>query len=328
MAEILGAVSASTNLLENALSVIKCLRKAQRRQKDLVYVLIRHEDELDSIKSILQQLDKKENSDLHTASLGAELARMQQVQHKLAALLKELDPGSKTKINQFARQLLEGSADEKNLSSIMDELAQIKASILLCIQMANVGVMRDMNRQIVADAAKIERIDSNLQKQLEQLDNYEGLRIAQLIKGRRPSIDGTVPLTQADLQCLSSSGDNSDSASDTLFDSDSETDAPTFDIPAKIERIILRNMALHQSCQINCPVGEDIWKGLAGRLEIRDNVAKNQAAQFNYAISLDALKAVMEAHGKNMKAVSMPQRRKRRDSVQKTEGNDSSGEDT
>jgi hypothetical protein len=186
-----GAVSACTNLLENAISAIKCLRKAQRRQKDLVCVLIRHEDELDSIKTILQQLDKKENSDLHTASLGVELARMQQIQHNLAALLKELNPGSKTKINQFARQLFEGSTDEKKLSSIMEELAQIKASILLCIQMANVGVMRNMNKQIVADAAKIERIDSNLQKQLEQLDEYEGLRIARLIKGRR--LSGELP---------------------------------------------------------------------------------------------------------------------------------------
>lgn len=87
-------------------------------------------------------------------------------------------------------------------------------------------------------------------------------------------------------------------------------------------------MALHQSCQINCPVGEDIWKDLDGRLEIRDNVAKHQAAQFNYAISLDALKGVMEAHGKNMKAVFAPQRRKRRDIAQVKEGNDTSGEET
>lgn len=87
-------------------------------------------------------------------------------------------------------------------------------------------------------------------------------------------------------------------------------------------------MAMHQSCQINCPVGEDIWKDLVGRLEIRDNVAKDQAAQFNYAISLDALKVVMEAHGKNMKAVSAPKRRKRRDSAQEKEGNDTSGEET
>lgn len=186
-AEILGAVSASINLLESALQAIKYLRKAHRRQKDLVYVLIRHEDELDSIKTILEQLNKKENVDLHTTSLGLELVRMQQIQRKLAALLKELDPGSKTKINQLARQLLEGSADEKKLSSIMEELAQVKASIIICIQMANVGVMRNMNKQIVADAAKIERIDSNLQKQLEHLEDYEGLHIARLIKGRRPS---------------------------------------------------------------------------------------------------------------------------------------------
>jgi hypothetical protein len=142
------------------------------RQKDLLYVLIRHEDELDSIKTILQQLNKQEHSDLDTASLGVELTRLQQVQHDLPSLLKELDPRSKTKINQFARQLLEGSADEKKLSSIMDELAQIKVSILPCIQMAKVG----MNKQIVVDAAKTERIDSNLQKELEQLDDYEGLR--------------------------------------------------------------------------------------------------------------------------------------------------------
>lgn len=112
---------------------------------------------------------------------------MQQIQRKLAVLLKELYPGSKTRANQFAHQLLEGSADEKRLSSIMEELVQTKVSMLLCIQMANVGVMRDMNIQIVADAAKIERIDSNLRKQLEQLDDSEDLRIAWLLKNRLPS---------------------------------------------------------------------------------------------------------------------------------------------
>lgn len=223
--------------------MIKCIRKAKKRQTDLVYVFIRHEDELDSIKTILQQLNKEENSDLHTASLGSELARMQQVQHKLAAFLKKLSSGSQNKLNQFAHQLLEGPGDAEMLSSLMDELAQFKASILLCIQMANVGVMRDMNKQIVADAAKIERIDSNLQKQLKSLDEYQGLRIARLIKGRRLSgklisppvsriltstVDGTVPLTQADLQALSSSSDSSDSASDTLVDDDPYAHSDTF----------------------------------------------------------------------------------------------------
>jgi hypothetical protein len=57
-------------------------------------------------------------------------------------------------------------------------------------------------------------------------------------------------------------------------------------------------------------VDEDIWEDLVGRLEIRDNVAKDQAVQFNYAISLNALKEVMEAHGKNIKTVCAAQRKK------------------
>lgn len=163
--------------------------------------MVRHEDELDSINTILRQLNKKENADLHTNSLGNELVRMQQIQHSLAALLEKLHPGSKAKISQIAHQLLEGSEDEKTLSKIMDDLTQVKASIMLCIQMANVGVMRDMNKQIVADAKKIERIDSNLQKQLEHLENFEGLRIARLIKGRRQS--GKLPTPWITFLCIS-----------------------------------------------------------------------------------------------------------------------------
>lgn len=299
MAEILGAVSASTNLLENALSIIKCLRKAHNRQRGLADLLLRHQDELESIQTILRELAKEEFSDLHTASLGTELARMQQVQHNLAALLKQLDPGSKTMVNQFARQLVQGSADEKKLSSMMEELVQIKASLVLCIQMANVGVMRDINKQIVADAAKIERIDSNLQRQLDQLDEFTGLRIARLIKGRRPSVDGTVPLSTADLQSLSSSDDDSDCGSETAVDSDSDTEktTPSHSIPVRLERIVLNNMAENQALQLNAPVGRDMWKSLAGRIEIRDNVAKDDATQVNYATDLETLLKLMEARG-------------------------------
>jgi len=312
MAEILGAISASTNLLEHALSIIKCLRKAQNRQKELVCLLRGHEDELESIKTILRLLQKKENTDLHTASLGKELDRMKQVQDDLAALLKDLDPTSKTKINQFLRQLLDGAADEKKLSNIMNELAQVKASILLCIQMANVGVMRDINRQIVADAAKIERIDSNLRKKLAELDDYDGLRIARLIKGRRPSSNGHVPLTQADIRSLSPSSDGTDSASETLIDSDSDADAPCFDIPAERELIIKDNMSQDQSYQINAPIVEqDFWKDFKGRLVIMNNVSKDQSAQFNHPNTLTAVKVVLDAHAKNMEAIFAPQKQRR-----------------
>ena len=79
---------------------------------------------------------------------------------------------------------MKGDAYEKKLHVIMDDLGHVKTSILLCIQVANVGVIRNMEKQLVADAVKIERIDLRLR---EALDDYDGLRIAHLLKGRRPS---------------------------------------------------------------------------------------------------------------------------------------------
>jgi hypothetical protein len=74
-------------------------------------------------------------------------------------------------------------------------------------------------------------------------------------------------------------------------------------------------------------VGEDIWKDMVGRLEIRNNVSRHQAAQFNYPISLDAVRVVLAAHGKNVKAVFAPRRRRRRDSVQDEESYGTSSEE-
>jgi hypothetical protein len=75
-------------------------------------------------------------------------------------------------------------------------------------------------------------------------------------------------------------------------------------------------------------VGEDIWKDMVGRLEIRNNVSRHQAAQFNYPISLDAVRVVLAAHGKNVKAVFAPRRRRRRDSVQDEESYGTSSEES
>lgn len=328
MAEILGAISAGSNLFENALSVVRCLRETQRRLKDLDLLLKRHEDELDSIEIILKQLGDEDNSDFHSDGLIAQLVRLQKLHRKLAALLEKLDPGSTPKFNQFARQLLVGAENERKLNSLMDELAQIKTSMILCIQLTIVGVTRESNKQVLVDASKIERIDSNLRQHLAQLKIYKGLRIAELIKGRTRSVDGKVPITEADLQSLYSASDASDSGSDTLVESDlrSDTDVSSFSVPLKLERSIFGNVALHQSFQINCPVGEDVSKHIA-RLEIRDNVSKNQAAQFNHPISIEAMTAGLTAHGNNMRGMSAPQTRKkkRRDSSREQYGDDGSG---
>jgi hypothetical protein len=128
---------------------------------------------------------------LQTASVAAELTRLKKVQCKLVKLLEELDPKRKGTAQQFARQLTKGSSDEKRLGEIMNELGQVKAMLLLRIQVANVGVMRNMEKRLVANTEVIMRVDQFLR---EEVDGCEGLRIARLLKGRLPSSEVSLSL--------------------------------------------------------------------------------------------------------------------------------------
>lgn len=180
----LSAVQASTQLVEQALRIFGRLRKAHQRQKALVDVLLRHERELDSVKRIIGVIDDEE--ELQTASVAADLVRLKEVQCKLVSRLEELDPKPKArgKLDGFVRQLVQGSSEEKKLHIVMEELSHVKAALLVSIQVANVGVMRTMENQLVANAEVIQRIDEYLR---EEVGYCEGLRIAQLLKDRRPS---------------------------------------------------------------------------------------------------------------------------------------------
>jgi vacuolar-type H+-ATPase subunit I/STV1 len=178
----LSAVQAATQLLEQAFRVFRRLRKAHQRQKTLLDVLEQHESELKSVKDIIGIIDDEET--LQTASVATELVRLKYVQNKLVKFLEELDPKPRGKVQQYARQLTKGSSDESRLSQIMTELGQVKSMLVLRIQVANVGVIQDMGKQFVANTEVIERIDEFLK---EEIGGCKGLKIARLIKGRRPS---------------------------------------------------------------------------------------------------------------------------------------------
>jgi hypothetical protein len=287
--------------VEQAFRVLSRLRKAHERQKALVDVLHRHENELNSVKTIIGIIDDEE--ELQTPTVATELYRLKDVQCKLVKLLETLDPKPRGRVNQLARQFAHGSADERKLCVVMDELSHVKATLLLRIQVANVGVMRTMEKQLVANAEVIQRIDQFLR---EEVGNCKGLRIAQLLKGRRPSSkrrpiiiskaslttvdDGTVPLTQADLESLTSEDSGEDSGDETLVD---DSESSLRNASDTTERIILRNTALQQALQINAALGEDIWKHMS-RLVVKDNRADGQTVQLNHAITLEAFTLAMD----------------------------------
>lgn len=173
----------TTSLFEQAFRILRRLRTAYERQKNLVDVLTRHENELNSVKTIIGIIEDEE--ELQIDAVAEELVRVKDVQTKLKDHLKSLDPPkTRGKVNQIALQFVQGSADERKLNAIMNELVHVKAMLLLRIQVAQVGVMRNMQKELVVNAEVIQRIDEYLR---EQVSNCKGLRIARLSKDRCPS---------------------------------------------------------------------------------------------------------------------------------------------
>jgi hypothetical protein len=174
----LGVLSATAQLLDQAIRVLGRIRKARQRQKALLDNLAQHESELSSIKAMIDIIVDEES--LRTASVLGEVVRLRDVQDKLVKLLEQLDPRPKTSVQQFSHQLMNGSSDDSKMLAIMNELGQVKSMLLLRIQ----GVMRDVQQRLVANTEVIARVDQFLK---EELSGCEGLRIARLLQGRRPS---------------------------------------------------------------------------------------------------------------------------------------------
>lgn len=182
MLGIVSAVQATSQFLDQAFQIIGRLRRAHQRQKALVDVLDRHESELNSVQIVIEIIEVE--AELHKESVASELVRLKNMHSKLSECLVELDPSPKGRLSQFTRQLVHGSAEEKRLAEVMNELVQIKTMLLLRIQVADVGVIRTMEKQMFANTLVIQRIDGYLKQHFE---DCKGLRIAKLLKGRRAS---------------------------------------------------------------------------------------------------------------------------------------------
>lgn len=247
---------------------------------------------MNSLKAIIELIDDEDS--LQTATVASELVRLRSVEDRLVKLLKELDSTSKGAVKQYTHQLGHGSAEEKRLATIMEELCQVKSALLLRIQVANVGVMRAVGDMVLANADAIARVDAFLK---EQLGDGKGLKIARLIKGRTLSSmtlmlhknsfetdnpgDGNVSFTFDELASLDGDSDRSDD--ETLVDTDSDTSST--DSRRKkpsLTRIIIRNVTKEQAAMINAPIGKDIWTHIS-HLEIKDNRAEGSSVMINYA---------------------------------------------
>ncbi|KAL9083441.1 MAG: hypothetical protein Q9165_008517 [Trypethelium subeluteriae] len=281
MAEVFGAASAATSLLETVISLVAILRKAYDRHKEFPSILASYAQELESIRKIIDMVVNQ--TCLRTDNIAAELVRLQTIEERMLGWLKKANREGKGSIQQFSRHLVHGSKYERTLAEIMSELGRGKSSLCLHIQIAAIGVTRTLENTFSANIEEITRINTML---VQILGHGQGLRIAAVLKGRPRRSDGTVTLSSKDVASLSSDDGVS------IDDPDAGA-SPRRGTAGSVERIICNNTTEPLALMVNGPIGEDLYRHVS-RLEVKDNIAKEEDIQINYATSMNDFQSIME----------------------------------
>ncbi|KAM0285980.1 hypothetical protein ACHAQH_001169 [Verticillium albo-atrum] len=278
MADIFGATAAVAGLLEGALRLIKRVRKAYERQKELSEILDKHMADIESIGNIVDAI--LDEDALQTAVVTSELTKIRVIAGRLVKCLKELDPGSKGRTRQVAHHLLHGTKEEETLADVMRELERAKTSLILHVQLANVGLTRMVRDRVFADTEIVHRIDQLL---VQMLGQDHGLRLAGLVESQEtpPQYDQTlVCLRKADVASLGEDTVRGEVRNRTCLGDDS------------VNRIIVGNTAQDLAIQLLGPVGKDLWEN--ARVRIENNKASGQAVQIANSTDFDTFRYLLD----------------------------------
>ncbi|PMD51242.1 uncharacterized protein K444DRAFT_620384 [Hyaloscypha bicolor E] len=273
MAEVLGTASAVVQLLEAAISVMGRLRRAFERQKEMAAVLEKHDLELNNLISLVRTIE--DEKDLRTDAVSKELKKLGDIERELVDCLNGIDPGTKGKVHQIAHQLFHGSKEERKLANIMNDLTRAKLDLSFRVQVASVGVIRDVGDAVLVNAETINRIDRCLR---ELLGEGKGLRIAKLLRDGCPQDqDGNFRLKRADVdEALEYDDGNKRSGN-----------GPGHYVREKVRKID-NNKAEKNSLVVAAPVVTDIWAHM-DRIEINGNSALDGGAVIGYPMGVEGL---------------------------------------
>lgn len=140
-------------------------------------MLKQHHEELQRTESVIRVVHSE--GFLETEAVTSELNKLKNLSQELLTLLERLDSGKKSIPRQIAYQLANGSQDEEHLAKIVERMNTVKTNIILHVQVAGVGLTRDGQSIIAANAAKISQLGRTVR---ELLGDGQGLRITSLMK--------------------------------------------------------------------------------------------------------------------------------------------------
>ncbi|RYP75987.1 hypothetical protein DL771_002059 [Monosporascus sp. 5C6A] len=275
MEVFLAACEASSVLL----TVCQLIKKAVEQQKSLAAVLRTYGAEVEDTKDLVDLVKNQEP--LQTAAVIATIRRVEAIGQALNKHLMHIGK-DRGPVKEFAHQLKQGSADQRELGSIMEQLAVAKQNLIVQIQIANVGLTKDVNKAIAINTKLVMEMNEVVQKTLGQ---ERGLKIASFLAGledRPPEPNGTVRLTDVEYATLEM---------EQIQIAHPEMASVS---PDEKRRIICNNLSSDQALHILGPVERDMWYDMAF-IKIENNVAMGEAIMVSYPVTMEVFDKLLAA---------------------------------
>ncbi|CVK85219.1 uncharacterized protein FPRN_06904 [Fusarium proliferatum] len=171
-------------------------------------------------------------------------------------------------LRRAAHHFMTGPEDLEYTNRVVNELASLKTTLILHIQVAHVGLVVQNDQDKRANPGCIHMLDSSVLHEVnhiveQRLGKGQGLKIAEFLRNRSVDGDGMIRLTQEEYDCL---------VFRSLDDSQLNQELGTIRVA--------NNQTFDQALQINGFISDD-WMEFTHNLIIEDNEARNQSIQVN-----------------------------------------------
>ncbi|KAJ4266059.1 hypothetical protein NW762_004032 [Fusarium torreyae] len=276
MIDPVGATAAATATIDQSLKLIRRVTTAIDHYKHGNSRLEVVCKDLCSTIDTIELVEKLEA--LRTKGVLKAVANMlkhaKALDHHVERVKEKSSTGSS--IRRMAYQFMSGPEELECTNKMVEELTALKATLILQIQVAHVGLIVEMDRERQNNSGCTHMLNSVVLNQVNQvveqrLGKGKGLKIAEVLQGKKPDGDGMIRLTKEEYECL-------------IFNSSADDDGKDQLGQGTIR--VADNRTFDQALQINGFVDEG-WKEFAQNLIIENNEARNQGIQVNVPIKKD-----------------------------------------
>ncbi|RSL41199.1 hypothetical protein CEP53_012894 [Fusarium sp. AF-6] len=287
MVDLVGAAAAATATISQSLELIRRVTTTidlyKNGNENLEYLC----NDLRSTTDIIELVQALEP--LRTKGVLMALTNMLKHAQKLDKHINGVKEKSSTgsSLRRMAHQFMNGPEELEATNKMVAELTTLKATLILQIQVAHVGLSVDgsqggqngPNGTHVLDTFVLHQVNQIVE---QRLGKGKGLKIAEVLQGKEPDEDGMIRLTKEEYKCLvlQPLGEyeaSSERCTIQIANNKADDDALQVNGPVDTEvthdHTIEHNRALGRSTQINGSMGGDAF---AKALESKKTVIQNQ----------------------------------------------------